>query len=106
VHFLGLLLAAERFPERRAVVEVVGDDRAVAMCGLHGFQRDFRSGGGKRAENSARVQPAGALLTENVVPIDVAGLELRDCGVSAIVAAGGGAYAEAAFGEVEAIARG
>src|SRR5256885_14384157 len=73
---------------------------------LHGLERYFWRAGRKRAENSAGVQPAGAMLSENVFPIDVARLELRDRGVSAVVAAQRCAHAKAALGKIQAIARG
>ena len=66
--------------------------------------RDLGSGVGERAEDSAGVEPARAVLAEDFVPVDVAGLELRDGGVAAIVGAQCGAHAEAAFGEVQAVA--
>src|SRR5882724_4776637 len=106
VHFLRLPFAAERFPERRAVVEIVGDDGAVALGGLHGFYGDIRSGGGKRAEDAAGVKPTGALLAEDLVPVDITFFQVGDGGVAAVVGAEGGAYTETAFGEIEAVARG
>ena len=78
----------------------------MAPGGLHGFDRDIGSGRGECAEDSAGVQPAGAELAEDFVPIDVAGLELGDGGVAAIGGAHCGAHAEAAFGEIEAVAGG
>src|SRR6266403_5354813 len=71
VYFLRLFFAAERFPERGAIVEIVGDDYAVALSGLHGFDGDFRRGGGKRCENATGVKPARALLTEDLIPVDL-----------------------------------
>ena len=53
-----------------------------------------------------RVEPAGAVLAEDLVPIDIAGLELRDGGVAAVGAAQRGAHAESALGEVQAVAHG
>ena len=43
-------------------------------------------------------------LPKMLIPVDVAGLELRDGGVAAIGAADGAAHAEAALGEVQAVA--
>ena len=106
VYFLGLLFAAQRFPKRGAVVEIVGDDYAVALGGLHGFDGDFRRGGGKRCENAAGVKPARALLAEDLVPIDIAFFQVGDGSVAAIIGAEGGAHSETALGEIEAVARG
>src|SRR5712671_1227591 len=78
VYFLSLLFAAERFPERGAVVEIVGDDDAVALGGLHGFYGDFGRGGRKRTENAAGVQPTYALLAEDLIPVDVALFQVGD----------------------------
>src|SRR5262249_44811123 len=95
----------DRLPQRRTIVQVVGDDGAVTLGGLHGLDRDLRRGRGERSKNSARVEPAGAELGKNFFPIDVAGLELGNGGVATVVGAKGGTDAEAAFGEVEAVAR-
>ena len=45
------------------------------------------------------------MLSEDIVPIDVAGLQLGNGGVAAIVTSECGAHAEAALGKIEAIAR-
>src|SRR5258708_13256514 len=77
----------------------------MALGGLHGFDGDVGRGGGKRAEDAAGVKPAGALLAEDLVPIDVAFFQVGDGGVAAIVGAEGGAHAETALGEIESVAR-
>ncbi len=43
---------------------------------------------------------------EDARPVEVAGFDLADGGVAAVVAAGGGAEAESTLGEVEAVANG
>ena len=107
VHFLRLGFAADGLPERVAVVQVVGDGRAVAAGGVHGFRGDFGGGGGERGEDAAGVEPARAVLgAEDRFPVEIAGLDLADGGVAAVGAAGGGAHAEAALGKVEAVAHG
>src|SRR5690606_3021011 len=58
----------------------------------------------ERREDAARVQPAHPELPEQVVPVDVPGLELGGCGVAAVGDADGAAHPEAALGEVEAVA--
>src|SRR5437764_13328725 len=52
------------------------------------------------------MKPAGALLAEDIVPINIAGLELRCGGVAAVGAAERAAHAEAALGKVQAVAHG
>ncbi len=46
------------------------------------------------------------LVTEDDWPVEIAGLDLADGGMAAIVASGSGAHAESALGEVEAVADG
>src|SRR5262249_40381582 len=53
---------------------------------------------------SACVKPANT-AAEQLLPIDIARLELRDRGVSAIGASHGRAYAEPTLGEIESVAR-
>ena len=106
IHFLGAGFAANGFPERVAVVQVVRNDGAVFARGLHGFGSDFRSGGRKSAEDTAGVKPARAEFAEDIFPIDVAGFQLRDRSVAAIGAAKSGADAEASLSKVEAVADG
>ena len=103
VHFLRLGEAADGFPERRTVVEVVGNDGAVFVGGFHGLHGERGGGFRKRGEDAAGVEPAHAELAEDVIPIDVAGLELRGGGVAAVRVADRAADAEAALGEVESV---
>src|SRR6185436_18776062 len=51
-----------------------------------------------------RVQPAHAVLAEQLLPVDVAGLELAGRRVATVRAADGAAEAEAALREVESVA--
>ena len=107
IDFLSLGFAADGAPEGVAVVEVVGDGSAVSAGGVHGFGGDVGCGGGECGEDSAGVQPVGAFRgAEDIGPVKVAGLDLADGGVAAIAASCGGAEAESAFGEVEAVANG
>ncbi len=63
--------------------------------------------GGERGEDAAGVEPARAVLrAEDGCPVEVAGFDLADGGVAAIGAARGGAQAESALSEVEAVAHG
>ena len=66
--------------------------------------RHGRRGFGKRAKNAAGVEPAGAVPAEDGVPIDLAGLELRDGGVAAVGTSQRRARAESALGEVQPVA--
>ena len=71
---------------------------------LHRLVRDRRRRLGQRAEDAAGVEPARAVLAEHLVPVDVARLQLRDRRVAAVGAADAAARAEAALGEVQAVA--
>src|SRR6266403_242033 len=51
------------------------------------------------------MKPARALLTKNLIPIDVAGLQLRDGRVPTIVTSQRRTHAEAALRKIEAVAR-
>ena len=66
---------------------------------------EIGGGGGERRENAAAVEPADALLLEELLPIHVAGRHLRGGRPAAIGAADGAAQAVAALGEVQADAR-
>ena len=103
IHFLRFLLATERFPERRTKIEIVGNNRTVTMRRLHRFQGDFRRARGERAENAACVQPSSSLLAENCVPIDIAGLKIRNRGVTTVVGTGRRAHSKSPFREIQPI---
>jgi len=75
----------------------------VAFCSLHGFQCNIGSRGGKSTKYPTGVEPARPLLSKNFIPIDVAGLELGNRGVSAIVGSDRGPHSESALSEIEAI---
>src|SRR5437764_14295055 len=62
-------------------------------------RRRFR----KRAEYSTRVKPSHAFLPEDFLPINLAGLELRDSRVPSVGAAESGAHAEATLRKVQAV---
>src|SRR5437763_1172195 len=103
IDLAGFRRAADAFPERRTIVEIVGNDRAVLARRFHRFGRHGGRGLGERGENAAGMEPARA--AKDRVPIEIAGFELGDGGVAAVGAAERGARAESALGEVEAIAR-
>ena len=104
VDLLRALLAADALPERRTVVQVVGDDDAVLPGGLHGFDHELGRRVAQRGENAARVQPARAKFAEDVVPIEVARLELAGGAVAAVGNAHRAPHPEAALGEIQAVA--
>src|SRR5437763_110830 len=95
--------AADALPQRRTIVEIIRNDRAVAPRRLHRLGRDERRRLGERREDASGVEPARA--AEHRVPVDVARFQLRDRGVAAIGAAQPGADAESALGEIEPVAR-
>src|ERR1039458_326039 len=73
VHFLGLGVAADGFPERIAEVEVKRDRGTVASGGVHCFSGNRGGGGGQSGEDAAGVEPAGAiLLAEDGFPFEIA----------------------------------
>ena len=72
--------------------------------GLHGLDSNIGRGFRERAEDAAGVEPARAVLAENFIPINVAGLQLRHRGVAAVGATERGAHAESALGEIQAVA--
>ena len=90
--FLGFVESTADLPELSAVVEVEGGDGASGFGGLHGFDDEFRGGGGKSSEDSAAMEPADA-AGEDFLPVEVAGLE-KACGfVAAVVEHDGSANA-------------
>ena len=101
VHLLRLLLPADGFPQRRPVVEIVADDGAVPLGGLHGFEHNLRGGLGERGVNAAGVQPAHAQPAEDVLPIHLARPHLAGGGVRPIGDAHRAAHAVTALREVQ-----
>ena len=65
---------------------------------------ELRRGVAQRGEDAAGVEPAHAELAEDVVPVEIAGLELAGGGVAAVGNAHRAAHAEAALGEIQAVA--
>ena len=93
-HRQGLFVAAPDVPEFLAEIEVEGRDGAGGFGGFHGFD-DQRAGGfGQRGENAAAMEPAHA-RAENLLPVEIAGLEQRAGFVAAVVKHHGGAHAVA-----------
>src|ERR1700752_1638568 len=73
-------------------------------CDLHRFARDQRRCFRQRTENAASMKPARAFRTEDLFPINIARLQLRDCGVTTILTTSSSAHAKTTFGKVQAIA--
>ena len=103
VDLLRALLAANGLPQRRTVVEVVGNNRAVLLGLLDALDDQLRGGVAERRKNTAGVQPTHAEFAEDVVPIEIAGLELRCRRVAAVGNAHRAAHTVAALGEIEAV---
>jgi len=59
----------------------------------------------QRGEDAPGVEPAHTELAERVIPVEVSGPELTRRGVAAVGYADRAAYAEAALGEVQPVAR-
>src|ERR1043165_7639910 len=72
----------------------------------HRLARDSRSRSRECAENSTRMKPASAFSSEDLIPINIARLQLRDGGMTAIRTTGRGANSVATFRKVQAIAYG
>ena len=106
VHLAGLGLAADGFPERGSVIQVVAHNRAVLLGSGDRLDGDLCGGFGQSGKDAACVEPAGTELAEDVVPVIVPGFELRGGAVSTVGIADGTTNAESALGEVQAVAHG
>src|SRR5947209_1449156 len=101
---LRAFLTANALPEGGTIVEVVRNNGPVLLGFLDAFNHQRRRGVTERGEDTAGVKPTHSQPAEDVVPIEVARLELARGGVAAVRNAHGAAHTEAAFGEVEAVA--
>src|SRR5207247_2404503 len=104
VDFLGALLAADALPKRGAIIEVIGNQRAVLPGFLDAFNHELRCGVTESGEDSAGVKPADPHFSEDLVPVEITGLELARGSVTTVGNPHGAAHAKAAFGEIEAVA--
>src|SRR5439155_17645169 len=68
------------------------------------FPGNQRSALAERREDSPGVKPSRAAAGKDLLPVDVAGPQLRDCGVAAIRATDRAANSKPALGEVESVA--
>jgi len=76
VYLLSLGLATDRLPQRRPVVQVIGNHRAVFLSHLHGLNHHFGCRGRKRSKNSSGVKPAHAAGAKNIFPVNITLLQL------------------------------
>ena len=106
IHLAGLGLTADGFPERGSVIEVVAHNRAVLLGGSYRFDGDLRGGFGQSGKDATGVEPTGAELAEDVIPVVVSGFELRGGAIATVGIADRATDAESALGEVQAIAHG
>ena len=106
IDFASAFDAADALPEAGPVIEIVTGYGSILFSAFERFDDDIGSGIGKSGEDSAGVEMADALFSEDLLPVDFAGLELRDGGIAAVGAAFGAAATEAAFDEVESVADG
>ena len=86
----------------RAEVQVVADDRAGFVGGLHRFGDDGAGAFAQGGEDAAGVQPADAVFLEELLPVHVARLHAGGGGVAAVVERDAAALGDADFGEVQA----
>src|ERR1017187_1829461 len=100
VHFARLFLAADALPQARPIIQVVADDRAVLGGGLDRLDGECRGRFAQRREDAARMEPAHAQFAKNLLPVEIAGLELAGGGVAAIRHADSATDTEPAFGEI------
>ena len=106
VDFLGLGLPTDGFPERRTVVQVIGNHGAVLFGNLAGLDGELCITFGECCENTTGVEPADAKGSEDVFEVEVVDGELGGCSMPAVGGAFCGAHAEAAFSEVESVSCG
>jgi hypothetical protein len=104
IHFLSFRLAADGFPKRFAIIEVVGDYGSRGSRGLNSGAGDGSGTGRKCGKDAAGMQPAGASDGEDLLPVEVAGLAICDSGVSAIGATDSRSNTESSLGKVQAVA--
>jgi len=103
VHGDGPLASTASLPQGRTIVAVEADDRVVALGGFHGFANKGRGILAERGHHTAGMKPAHAFVAEDLVPIHVTGLHLRDRRVAAIHHAHATTHAETALQEINAV---
>src|SRR5215470_2384597 len=106
INFLRIFFPTDRLPKRCTIVQIIGNDCAVAFGRLHCFQGNFGCCDRECTKNTASMKPASALFAKYLVPVNIARFKLRDCCISTVVRSGRSAYAEASFGEVQPVSCG
>src|SRR6185437_11681181 len=105
VDLLRAFLSTDGFPKRGTIVEVVGNNRPVLLGLLDGFDDKLGRSVAQCSENAAGVQPAHAEFAEDVVPIEIARLELAGGGVATVGNAHGATHSEATLREIQTVTR-
>src|ERR1051325_10070920 len=105
VDLLCLLLAADAFPQRPAVVQIVADNRAMIPRASHSFLSDFGSRLAQGRVDAARVKPSHAEFAEDMLPINLPRLHLAGRRIRPVTDAQRAAHPESPLGKVEAHAR-
>src|SRR2546425_8789584 len=83
VDCLRAFLTANALPKGGTIIEVIGNYGPVLLCFLDAFNHQRRRGVTERGEDTAGVKPTHSQPAEDVVPIEVARLELARGGVAA-----------------------
>ena len=104
VHFLGLFLAADALPQRGTVIQVVRHHGAVLLGSLYCLQHHGSGILRQSGVNPAGVQPAHTQGAKNIIPIHIAGLQLRNGGVAPVRGADSAANAVAPLHKVQSVA--
>src|SRR5437773_9300259 len=95
--------AATLLPQRRPIVGIERDHDTVTLGGEHRLKHHRGRTLTQGRHHTAGVKPAG--MREDPIPIDLTWLYLRNRGVPAIHHADRATAAEAAFKEIDSIAR-
>ena len=104
VHTLGLCEAANALPKTWAVVQVVGNNRAVPLGRLYSFDREGSRGFRQGRKNAAGVKPSHANRAKEMIPVNVARLQLARGSVASVGHAHSTAHPEPSLCEIESIA--
>ena len=103
VDLLRLGMSTNGLPERRAVIQIIGDHRTMLLGNFYGLFNNTCTGFGQGSKNTSRMEPSDSLVAEKLLPINVPGFHLGGCGQSSIRSAYGTANAETTFGEIEPV---
>ena len=106
VHFLGLFLAADPLPQRGTVVQVIRHHGAVLLGSLHRLQHHGSGILRQSGVNTAGVHPAHAQGAKDIIPVHIAGLQLRNSGVATVRSAHSAANTVATLHKVQSVTHG